>query len=50
MKCTIGNLVGKIRQPSNPYANLTQHAICQAHHNALKVMIPTLDPGYGELL
>ncbi|KAG1864373.1 hypothetical protein F4604DRAFT_1586544 [Suillus subluteus] len=27
MEHTIGNIVGEIRQPSNPYANLTQRAI-----------------------
>lgn len=50
MERTIGNLVGEIHQPSNPYANLTQCAIRRAQHNALMVMIPTLDPDYGKPL
>jgi hypothetical protein len=50
MERTIGNLVGEIRQPSNPYANLAQRAIHRAQHNSLMVMIPTLDPDYGQPL
>ncbi|KAG1744035.1 uncharacterized protein EDB91DRAFT_1236594 [Suillus paluster] len=50
MEHTIGNLVGEIHQPLNPYANLTQCAICRAQHNALMVMILTLDPDYGKPL
>ncbi|KAG2136743.1 hypothetical protein BD769DRAFT_1664272 [Suillus cothurnatus] len=50
MEQTIGNLVGEIRQPSNPYANLAQRAIRRAQHNSLMVMIPTLDPDYGQPL
>ncbi|KAG2140275.1 uncharacterized protein EDB93DRAFT_1252914 [Suillus bovinus] len=50
MERTIGNIVGEIRQPSNPYSNLAQRAIHRAQHNSLMVMIPTLDPDYGQPL
>ncbi|KAG1794936.1 uncharacterized protein BJ212DRAFT_1411912 [Suillus subaureus] len=43
MECMIGNLVEEIQQPSNPYANLGQHAIHHAQINALKSIIPSLD-------
>ena len=39
---TIGNLGEEIRQPSNPFANLSQCAIRRCQVNALKVMIPDL--------
>jgi hypothetical protein len=44
MERTIGNLVEEIRQPSNPYANLGRRAIRRAQINALKAIIPSLDP------
>ncbi|KAG1794518.1 uncharacterized protein BJ212DRAFT_1281431, partial [Suillus subaureus] len=50
MECMIGNLISKIHQPSNPYANLAQHAIHHAQHNTLMIMIPTLNPNYNKLL
>ncbi|KAG0692548.1 hypothetical protein DFH29DRAFT_817451 [Suillus ampliporus] len=50
MERTIGNLVSEICQPSNPYANLAQCAIRRAQHNALMIMIPTLDPDYNKPL
>ncbi|KAF8833258.1 hypothetical protein BDN67DRAFT_992874 [Paxillus ammoniavirescens] len=44
MERMIGNLTEEIRQPSNPYANLSQQAIRRAQVNALKTMLPSLDP------
>jgi hypothetical protein len=44
MEQTIGNLTEEIRQPSSPFANLGQRAIRRAQVNALKTMIPSLDP------
>lgn len=40
----IGDLGSEIRQPSNPYANLTQRALRRAQVNGLKAMFPHLDP------
>jgi hypothetical protein len=44
MERTIGNLGEEIKQPSNPYANLSQRGIRRAQVNALKAMIPDLEP------
>ncbi|KAH7919195.1 hypothetical protein BV22DRAFT_1023421 [Leucogyrophana mollusca] len=44
MERTIGNLTEELRQHSDPYANLAERAIRRARINALKVMIPSLDP------
>jgi hypothetical protein len=44
MERTIGNLGQEIRQPSNPYANLSQRGVRRAQINALKAMIPDLEP------
>ena len=41
---TIGNLGEEIKQPSNPFANLSQHGIQRARVNALKALIPDLAP------
>ncbi|EGO03229.1 hypothetical protein SERLA73DRAFT_119031 [Serpula lacrymans var. lacrymans S7.3] len=41
---TIGNLGQEIRQPSNPYANLSQRGLLLSQINALKAMIPSLSP------
>ena len=41
---TIGNLGEEIKQPSNPFANLSQHGIQHARVNALTAMIPDLAP------
>ncbi|KDQ09613.1 hypothetical protein BOTBODRAFT_178841 [Botryobasidium botryosum FD-172 SS1] len=40
MEHTIGNLGLEIKQPSNPYGNLSQRAVICCQVNALKVMIP----------
>ena len=40
----IGDLGAEIRQPSQPYKNLSQRATRRAQVNALKAMIPDLDP------
>ncbi|KAI0748599.1 hypothetical protein C8Q80DRAFT_1103617 [Daedaleopsis nitida] len=40
MERFIGDLGGQIRQPSNPYANLSQLAVRRCQENALKAMIP----------
>ncbi len=42
MERTIGNLGEEIRQPSNPYANLSERGLQRAQMNALTVMIPQL--------
>jgi hypothetical protein len=44
MERTIGNLGQEIRQPSNPYANLSQRGLLRSQINALKAMVPDLDP------
>ncbi|KIK55417.1 hypothetical protein GYMLUDRAFT_62546 [Collybiopsis luxurians FD-317 M1] len=43
MECTIGDLGQEIKQPSNPFANLSQCVLCCAQVNALKVMLPEMD-------
>ncbi|KDQ10948.1 hypothetical protein BOTBODRAFT_115068 [Botryobasidium botryosum FD-172 SS1] len=40
---TIGNLGEEIRQPSNPYTNLSLRGVLRAQVNSLKSMIPALD-------
>jgi hypothetical protein len=44
MERTIGNLGEEIKQPSNPYANLSQRGIRRSQVNALKAMILDLEP------
>ena len=44
LKWTIGNLEEEIKQPSNPFANLSQRGIRRARVNALKALIPNLTP------
>ncbi|KAF8813455.1 hypothetical protein BYT27DRAFT_7220393 [Phlegmacium glaucopus] len=44
MERTIGNLGQEVRQHSNPYANLSQRGLLRSQINALKAMIPGLDP------
>jgi hypothetical protein len=41
---TIGNLGKEIKQHSNPFANLSQRGIRHARVNALKALIPDLEP------
>lgn len=43
MERTIGNLGEEIRQPSNPYANLSQRGLLRCQVNALVAMIPDLE-------
>jgi hypothetical protein len=43
MERTIGNLVEEIRQPSNPYANLSQRGLQRCQVNTLKSMFPSLE-------
>ena len=43
MERVIGNLGQEVRQPSNPFANLSRKAIQRCQVNALKFMIPNLD-------
>ncbi|KIK36513.1 hypothetical protein CY34DRAFT_26311 [Suillus luteus UH-Slu-Lm8-n1] len=43
MERTIGNLGQEIRQPSNPYANLSREGVRRCQVNALKAMVPELD-------
>jgi hypothetical protein len=40
----IGDLGSEIRQPSNPFANLSQRGLRRSQVNALKAMMPDLDP------
>ena len=44
MERTIGNLGEEIQQPSNPFANLSQRGVRRSQVNALKAMIPDLEP------
>jgi hypothetical protein len=44
MERTIGNLGQEVRQQSNAYANLSQRGLLRSQINALKAMIPDLDP------
>lgn len=44
MKRTIGNITEEMKQPSKPYENLSQHAVRHTEVNALKAMVPKLDP------
>ncbi len=44
MERTIGNLGEEIRQPSQAFANLQQRAIRRCQINALKAMVPRLNP------
>jgi hypothetical protein len=43
MERTIGNLGQEIRQPSEPYENLSREGIRRSQVNALKAMLPELD-------
>ncbi|OBZ69205.1 hypothetical protein A0H81_10833 [Grifola frondosa] len=47
MERIIGDLGSEIKQHSNPYANLSQCAVQREQVNALKAMIPSLDPSRG---
>lgn len=42
MERTIGNLGEEIRQPSNPYANLSQRAVRRGQLNAVTALMPQL--------
>jgi hypothetical protein len=44
MERTIGNLGEEIRQPSNPFANLSQRGLLRCQVNALTAMVPDLKP------
>ena len=44
MEQTIGNLGKEIKQPSQPFANLSEHGLCHCQVNALKSMLPHLEP------
>lgn len=43
MERTIGSLGREIRQPSNPYANLSQRGLLRSQINALVTLIPDLE-------
>ena len=49
MERTIGNLGEEIKQPSNPFANLSQRGIRRSQVNALKAMVPDLEPNTDSL-
>ena len=42
MERTIGNLGREIRQPSNPFANLSQRGLLRCQVNVIKAMVPDL--------
>lgn len=44
MERTIGNLGEEIKQHTNAFANLAQHGIRRCQVNALKAMIPDIEP------
>ena len=44
MERMIGNLDKEIRQPSNPFANLSQRGLLRCQVNALIAMVPDLKP------
>jgi hypothetical protein len=44
MERTIGNLGEEIKQPSKPFANLSQRGLRRSQVNALKAIIPDLEP------
>uniref|UniRef100_D8QEM0 Uncharacterized protein n=1 Tax=Schizophyllum commune (strain H4-8 / FGSC 9210) TaxID=578458 RepID=D8QEM0_SCHCM len=44
MERTIGNLGEEIKQHSNPYANLSERAIRRCQINAIKALIPDIEP------
>ncbi|KAI4517685.1 hypothetical protein K525DRAFT_273371 [Schizophyllum commune Loenen D] len=44
MERCIGEYGQEIKQPSNPYANISQRGVIRGQVNALKAMIPDLDP------
>jgi hypothetical protein len=49
MERTIGNLGREIRQPSNPHANLSQRGLLRCQINAIKAMVPDLQPATAKL-
>ncbi len=49
MERTIGNLGEEIRQPSNPFANLSQRGLLRCQVNALIAMVPVLKPNQCDL-
>ncbi|KAJ7088471.1 hypothetical protein B0H15DRAFT_939305 [Mycena belliarum] len=49
MERTIGNLGEEIRQHSDPYSNLAQRCIRRTQVNALKAIIPDLEPDTNPL-
>ena len=49
MERTIGNLGEEIKQPSKPYANLSQRGVRRCQVNALKAMIPDLEGDTNKL-
>ncbi|KAI0054683.1 hypothetical protein BV25DRAFT_1816712 [Artomyces pyxidatus] len=49
MERTIGDLGQEVRQPSNFVANLSQRGLRRAEVNALKAMIPDLEPDTSRL-
>ncbi|KAI0312223.1 hypothetical protein OF83DRAFT_1067547 [Amylostereum chailletii] len=44
MERTIRNLGQEVKQPSNPYANLSQRGLLRGQVNALKGMMPGIEP------
>ena len=44
MEQTIGNLGKEVTQPSQPYANISQHGVLRCQINALLAMFPAISP------
>ncbi|PBK58880.1 hypothetical protein ARMSODRAFT_1009949, partial [Armillaria solidipes] len=44
IECTFGNIEEEVKQHSNAFANMTQRGIRRCQVNALKAMMPELDP------
>ena len=40
----VGNLGREVRQPSNPFSNLAERGLLRAQQNALKSLVPELNP------
>ena len=49
MERTIGNLGQEIKLHSDPYANLSERGVRRAQMNALKAILPELEPDKAAL-
>ena len=44
MERTIGNLGEEVKQPSQPFANISQRGVLRCQINALLAMVPSMSP------